>query len=87
MTMPMSSAPGALARAVARALASTPHEVAECLREELRGPLGGSNRRRSSSMRGDFGLDSLSARSRAIVVGNQENGRGGAQTPPDPAPV
>jgi hypothetical protein len=37
-------------------------------------------------MRGDCASGSLSVRSRAIVGRQSRNGRGGAVTPPDPAP-
>lgn len=61
-----------------------PDEVAECLREELRGPLGSSNTRRTSPMHGDFGADSLPRRSRAIVVGQSRKRPGRRANAPRP---
>ena len=59
-----------------------PDEVAERLGE----PGSGSDVRRPEAMSGDCASGSLSCATELWSGGRQKNGRGGARTPPDPAP-
>jgi hypothetical protein len=61
-----------------------PDLVAEYLRVELWGSLGGRDTRRTSPMRCDFGADSLPRRSRAIVVGQARKRPGRRANAPRP---